>query len=150
MVNKFIGDGIMALFGAPVAHPDDARRAIACGLHMIRRNEEYNQGRAKKGLDPLVIGIGIHTGEAVVGTIGAREKMEYTAIGNTVNVSARVEGENKKYNSRMLVTEDTYKLVREDAEADLAGHAELKGIDEPVALYKIVKLKAGGSCSLES
>jgi adenylate cyclase len=150
MVNKFIGDGIMALFGAPVAHPDDARRAIACGLHMIRRNDEYNQGRARKGLDPLVIGIGVHTGEAVVGTIGAREKMEYTAIGNTVNVSARVEGENKKYNSRMLVTEDTYKLVREEAEGELAGYAELKGIDEPVPLYKIVKLKGGGSCSLGS
>ena len=140
----------MALFGAPVAHSDDARRAIACGLHMIRRNDEYNRDRKTKGLEPLVIGIGIHTGEAVVGTIGAREKMEYTAIGNTVNVSARVEGENKKYNSRMLVTEDTYKLVREDAEAELAGYAELKGIDEPVPLYRIVKLKGGASCSLGS
>ena len=149
MVNKFIGDGIMALFGAPVPHPDDARRAVACALHMVQRNDEFNQRRAERGLEPLVIGIALHTGSAVVGTIGAPEKMEYTAIGDTVNVASRIEGENKMYGSQLLVSKETYERVRDSVEAELAGHANLKGVSEPVAVYKIVKLKGAASCSLE-
>ena len=143
MINKFIGDGIMALFGAPVPHPDDARRAVACALGMVKRNKEYNRRRADRSLPPLIIGIGLHTGAAVVGNIGAPEKMEYTAIGDTVNVASRIEGENKTFHSQLLVSEATYEQVREQVAAELAGYANLKGVAEPVAVYKIQQLRGG-------
>ena len=141
MINKFIGDGIMALFGAPVPHPDDARRAVRSALGMVKRNEEYNRRRTERGLRKLIIGIGLHTGDAVVGNTGAPEKMEYTAIGDTVNVASRIEGENKTFHSQLLVSEATYEQVRQDVVAELAGHAELKGVAEPMAVYEILKLR---------
>jgi len=141
MVNKFIGDGILALFGAPVPHPDDPYRAVACALRMIARNAEYNRRRAAQGLEPLVLGVGLHTGEAVVGTIGTPEKMEYTAIGDTVNVASRIEGENKTFGTQLLMSEVTCRLVRERVVAELAGHAHLKGVAEPVAVFSVARLK---------
>ncbi len=142
MTDKFIGDGIMALFGAPIPHPDDALRAVRCALAMVRSNEEFNRRREAQGLKPLVIGVGLHSGEAVVGTIGAPRKMDYTAIGDTVNIASRIEGENKKFHSRLLVSEATYLQVRDRVNAELAGPADLKGIDEPVVLYKIIGMKS--------
>lgn len=141
MINKFIGDGIMALFGAPVPHADDALRAVACALRMVQRNREFNQRRTQRGQDELVIGIGLHTGEAVVGTIGAPEKMEYTAIGDTVNVASRIEGENKTFSSRLLISEATYQLVRDRVLAELAGHAKLRGVAESMPVYKVIGLR---------
>lgn len=143
MVNKFIGDGIMALFGAPVPHPDDALRAVRCAYRMVQRNEEYNRRRKERGLPPLVIGIGLHTGEAVVGNIGAPDKMEYTAIGDTVNVAARIESENKTFDSRLLISGVTYELVAGHVYGEPAGYANMKGVAKPVLLYKIIELKGG-------
>jgi adenylate cyclase len=137
MVNKFIGDGIMALFGAPVPHADDPYNAVTCAQRMVARNREYNKGRVEKGLRPLVLGVGIHTGEAVVGTIGAPEKMEYTAIGDAVNVASRIEGENKTFHTQALFSEATYQLVRDRLQAERMGEAKLKGVSEPVTLFSI-------------
>ena len=141
MVNKFIGDGIMALFGAPVPHPEDPFRAVACGLRMIERNDAFNRRRAAQGLAPLVLGVGIHTGDAVVGTIGAPEKMEYTAIGDTVNVASRIEGENKTFKTQLLVSEATYRLLRDRAVVERVGDARLKGVTEPMPLFRVDKVK---------
>jgi adenylate cyclase len=137
MVNKFIGDGIMALFGAPVPHADDPYNAVTCAVRMVARNREYNEGRLQKGLRPLVLGVGIHTGEAVVGTIGAPEKMEYTAIGDAVNVASRIEGENKTFHTQALFSEATYRLVHDRLPAERMGEAKLKGVAEPVTLFSI-------------
>ena len=145
MVNKFIGDGIMALFGAPIPHPDDALRAVRCALGMVACNEDYNRRRQQQGLPPLLMGIGLHTGPAVVGNIGAPEKMEYTAMGSTVNIASRIEGENKTFKSRLLVSDSTYQSVREQVAAEAAGLANLKGVEEPVMLYKILEVKGGTS-----
>lgn len=141
MINKFIGDGIMALFGAPVPHPEDALNAVACGLKMVGRNEEFNRRRAAGGLAPLVIGIGIHTGEAVVGNIGAPEKMEYTAIGDAVNIASRIEGENKTFGTSLLISEATYRQIASQVTAEPAGSARMKGIDQPMVLYKVTGSK---------
>ena len=141
MINKFIGDGIMALFGAPVPHADDARRAVACALKMVERNDAYNRRRRERGMAPLLIGIGLHTGNAVVGNIGAPEKMEYTAIGDTVNVASRIEGENKTFGTQLLISVATYAIVREAVIAESVGLATMKGVDEPMTLYRVVALR---------
>ena len=141
MVNKFIGDGIMALFGAPVPHPEDPLRAVTCALRMIERNDAFNRRRAAQGLVPLVLGVGIHTGDAVVGTIGAPEKMEYTAIGDTVNVASRIEGENKTFETQLLVSEATYRLIQDRAVAERVGDGRLKGVTEPMPLFRVDKVK---------
>ena len=141
MINKFIGDGIMALFGAPVPHTDDALNAVVCGLKMVGRNEEFNRRRMDSGLAPLVIGVAIHTGEAVVGNIGAPEKMEYTAIGEAVNIASRIEGENRTFGTKLLISEATYRQAAGKIQAEPAGSARMKGIDEPMMLYKVMGLK---------
>lgn len=92
IVDKFIGDSVMALFGAPLQAPDDAERAVRCALLMQQKVKEFNAMRAVQGQPPLSVGIGLHTGEAVVGIIGSTKRLEYTAIGDTVNVASRLCG----------------------------------------------------------
>jgi adenylate cyclase len=149
MVNQFIGDGILALFGVPVAHGDDVQRAVACAIQMVRRNTEFNTTRGERGLPPLIIGIGIHTGEAVVGNIGSSDKIAYTAIGDTVNIASRIESENKTYNSQLLVSEATYEYVKDHVACELAGHSHLKGIAEPMRLFRISAMKESERCFQE-
>jgi adenylate cyclase len=117
MVNKYIGDGMLALFGAPVHHADHARRAVICAQEMVARMDALNQRREAAKMDPWRIGIGIHTGEVVVGFVGARDKkMEYTANGDTVNVASRIEGLNKEFKTQILMSAAT----RDRLGADIA------------------------------
>lgn len=90
IVDKFIGDSVMALFGAPIKADDDAERAVRCAMLMQQKAKEFNEMRAARGQPPLAVGIGLHTGEAVVGVIGSTKRLEYTAIGDTVNVASRL------------------------------------------------------------
>jgi adenylate cyclase len=95
MVNKFLGDGFMAVFGAGSAATTHADDAVAAGCSMLRRLELFNADLVSANEAPLGIGIGINTGRAIVGSIGSSERMEFTVIGNTVNVASRIEGLNK-------------------------------------------------------
>ena len=105
--DKFIGDGLMAMFGAPLHMDDHVERACAAALDMVARLEQVNRERSAQGLPPLDIGIGIHTGEAVVGNIGSpARRVEYTAIGDTVNIASRLESSTKQFGVRILVSKD--------------------------------------------
>jgi adenylate cyclase len=138
MVNKYIGDGIMALFGAPVPHPDHARRAVLCARDMLVRLEHLNHRRVAKGLEEWRIGIGIHTGPAVVGNVGAKDtKMEYTANGDTVNVASRIEGLNKKFGTQVLLSYQTRERMGVDVPTVFKGYQELKGRKEETAVYTV-------------
>lgn len=106
-LDKFLGDGMMVFYGAPAAVPDHADRAVATGLAMVERLEELNGRWAARGWPALRLGIGINTGPAVVGSIGSKERMEYTAIGDTVNTASRVQALNKELNTSILVTRAT-------------------------------------------
>ncbi len=139
--DKFLGDGIMAIFGAPLAYGDDAERAVRTALAMREKLNELNERRASKGKEAFRIGIGIHTGEVVVGNIGHIEKMEYTAIGDTVNVTSRIESLTKEIKCDILVSESTYEYLPEIFDVNRHGPFELKGRTSLITVYEVIKEK---------
>lgn len=133
-LDKFIGDAIMAFWGAPNADPQHARRAVAAALEMAREVEAFRAELAGTGIE-FDVGIGIHSGEAVVGFIGADQRLDYTAIGDTVNLASRIEGETKG-RARILVTEATRKACENDYHWTSHGSVKVKGRAEPVNTYE--------------
>lgn len=104
-IDKFIGDAIMAIFGAPLVREDDAENAIRTALLMIEALEGFNDAQLQKGLTIFQIGVGINTGQAIVGNIGSEQKIDYTVIGDTVNLASRLEGLTKKYKVPVIISE---------------------------------------------
>lgn len=108
IIDKFLGDGIMVLFGVPVSSRDHADRAISAAFEMRQKLEVFNSRREADGLFTIDIGIGIHSGEVVAGNIGNADKLEYTVIGDTVNVASRIESLTKKFETGLLIGESVY------------------------------------------
>ena len=138
-LDKFTGDGLMALFGAPVGRPDDAARAVAAGLDMIASIRALDAARAP-GAPALAIGIGVHTGPAIVGNIGSARRLDYTAVGDTVNLASRIEGLTKELGTPLLVSRATRDaaLAAPGAgalEFAAAGESHVKGRAQPVELF---------------
>jgi adenylate cyclase len=113
-LDKFVGDEIMVLWGAPLDQPDHAERALQCAMAMSEKLDEMQRSWAARGVEGLDCGIGINTGEVVIGNIGALgKKMDYTAIGDHVNLAARVEKLTRNFNTRILITENTYLAIQQ-------------------------------------
>ncbi len=137
MLDKFIGDAIMAVFGAPLKGVNDAERAVRAALAMRRELKKYNEARVANGLQPIQNGIGITKGEAVSGNIGSEQRMEYTVIGDTVNIASRLEGLTKSYDHKILVNEGVYLEIKDKITCVDLGFAHVKGKQGDVHIYGI-------------
>jgi class 3 adenylate cyclase len=134
-INEFIGDAVFAVFGAPLPHPDHAERAAACALRMQRAMTAINRQHEAEGLPRFEMGIGINTGEAVVGNIGSEQRAKYAVVGSAVNVAARVEG--ATVGGQIYLTEATYARIREVAEVAAPVSLQMKGLSEALALFEL-------------
>jgi adenylate cyclase len=136
-LDKFMGDGIMALWGAPVAHPDDAFRAVSSAIEQLALLDEFNAHRTSTGSHPLGIGVGVHTGQLVAGYIGSSRALSYTVIGDTANTSARLCGIAGP--GQILVSEVTMDALGGRFGASELPAAQLKGKERPFRVFEIAK-----------
>ncbi|MCX6107216.1 MAG: HAMP domain-containing protein [Proteobacteria bacterium] len=137
VVDKFIGDAIMAVWGAPQSTGDDAYHAVRAALEMRQALAVLNKAREARGEEPILIGIGLHCGDAISGTIGSENRMEFTVIGNTVNTSSRIEASTKAFGADLLISEDLAEVVKNRFKIELAGKTEVKGRSEVLSLFKV-------------
>ena len=138
MLDKFIGDAVMAAFGIPVAHDDDADRAVRTAVAMLRELGQWNRGRVADGKLPVDIGIGLNTDNVVSGNIGSKKQMNYTIIGDGVNLAARLESACKQYGAHILISEFTYKQLKGTYYSRELDFVVVKGKTKPVAIYEIL------------
>jgi adenylate cyclase len=148
-LDKFIGDAIVAFWGAPLEQKNHAELAVRCALNMIQRLEELKQKWISEGKEPLSTGIGVNTGEVIVGNIGAEgKKMDYTVIGDPVNIGARVETLTRKFSTNILITELPLNEIQELVKSNMIGHVSINGVgkvmvkgkEEPVKVYEVKAL----------
>ena len=141
MINDFIGDAVMAIFGAPLEDPEHALHAAQSAVAMDRALRALNRRWDEAGLRPLQMGIGIHTGEVFAGNVGGAERVKYTVIGDAVNVAERLEGLNKELGTTILVTEETRVVLADRVEAKDCGERSVKGRDRPLHVYEVLGTK---------
>lgn len=134
IINKFLGDGFLALFGAPLADPSAAQNALGAARAMIEAVEAWNKERPSQALR---VGIGIHMGEAVTGIVGSPRRKEYTVIGDTVNLAARLEQLTKETGAQVLVSNSVHSAVPVDGAVDL-GPLAIRGYDEKVQVWRVM------------
>ena len=131
-IDKFIGDAIMAFWGAPIKTDNHADKATQSALNMIDRLEEVNEWIISNDLEPIKIGIGVHTGDAILGNIGSENKLDYTIIGDNVNLASRIEGLTKQYGVSLLITEDTFHRLQTEIPCLIVDLVRVKGKKIPI------------------
>jgi adenylate cyclase len=139
-IDKYIGDSVMAFWNAPEAQPDHVRRACLGALAAAKRIDELNAEFEAEGRRAMPTRFGVHTGEAVVGNVGSVDRMNYTALGHTVNVAARLEALNKIHGTTILVSEAVRQEAGEGFEFRFVGNVVPRGAREPVPIYALVGL----------
>ena len=138
MLDKFIGDAIMAAFGLPITHEDDEDRGVKAGINMIKRLWQWNEVRNKEGKPPLDMGLGLNTDKIVAGNIGSQKRMDYTMIGDGVNLAARLESACKQYNARILISDFTFKKLKGTYRIRYIDDVVVKGKTEPVGVHEVL------------
>ena len=142
ILDKYMGDGIMALFGAPLVGPHDADNALAAADDMMRRLAELNHRLLAEGHEALEIGIGFSTGPTVVGNIGSVRRLDYTVIGDTVNLASRLESATKQYGAGIVMSEMTVRELQRPTTLRELDLMRVKGKDRPVAVYESLGYRA--------
>ena len=139
-LDKFIGDEVMALFGAPFSNQDDARWAVEAALEMQEVNSKLNAKRAEQGLPLFDIGIGVNSGDVFAGYIGSPDRMDYTVMGDNVNIASRLCSVAK--GGQIIIGEATHKIIEEYFDTVSAGTPVLKGKSKAIETYEVTKLKS--------
>jgi adenylate cyclase len=137
MVNKYLGDGFMAIFGAGDSGSNHARDAVSAGCEILRAVKGLNDELSAKACAPIKIGIGIHSGPAIVGSVGSPQRLEFTAIGNTVNVASRIQGLTKTVDRPLLVTEAVRKRAADSFVFEELPPQEVRGIEGRVMIFAV-------------
>ncbi len=145
-IDEIQGDGILAFFGAPLAAPDDPVRAVACALEMQLALKDVNIEQRRRGLPELTMGIGVNTGEVIVGNIGSEQRAKYGAVGSPINMAYRIES--YTIGGQILVSPDTYERVRALVRVRGTMTAEFKGVDRAITLYDVSGLRGDYRLSL--
>jgi len=140
-VTRYTGDGVLALFGAPLPDPDHALHAVQAAWEASTLLDKFNDIRSTVGAFELRTGFGIHSGMAVVGSIGTEARAEYTPIGDAANVASRIEGLNKELGTSILISDDTYQRVADYVEVGRRAEVMVKGRSQPVRVVEVVGLK---------
>ena len=141
-LNKFIGDALMAIYNVPIDQPHPELRAVKTAIEMVQRLRKLNARRQQRGQFPIKIGIGINTGPLVAGNIGHEKRLEYTVIGDAVNLAQRIESQTKVAGYEVLISESTYRRVEAYVDVDALPPVKVKGKSEPVTLYGVKGLAA--------
>ena len=139
-LDKFIGDAVMAVYGVPYNLENNEEMAVRSAVKMRELVETYNEGRRKKNLNDIKIGIGIHSGEVIAGNIGSDRRMEYTVVGSTVNIASRIEALNKTFKTDILITEQVYEKTKDIIAVEKQESVLVKGINTPMTTYYIKDL----------
>ncbi len=140
VINKFIGDAVMAIFGEPVQDINHASNAVKCAYEMLKKVEWLRNKWLNEGKPKIEIGIGINTGEAFVGNIGSEKRLEYTVIGDTVNLASRIESYNKVYKTNFLISSSTYSYVSEITDVIKIADVQIRGKAKKMDIYEVLRL----------
>lgn len=141
VLDKFMGDGLMAVFGSLGDQPDHAARAVRAALRMKALLGKFNADRAVTGRPPISIGVGIHTDEVIVGNIGSKRRLEYTVVGDGVNTSSRVQALNKEFGTTILITETTHAALHDEFDCrEMPEHA-IRGKQRPLKFYEVLSAR---------
>jgi adenylate cyclase len=135
-LDKFIGDAILAFWGAPVKDINHPHFAVKAGLSMLKEMQNINKYFATKGLPEINIGIGINTGDVIVGNIGSEKKLDYTIIGDNVNLTARLESLNKYYSTNIIISETTYEIIKNEIKCRILDYVIVKGKTKPIKIFE--------------
>jgi adenylate cyclase len=138
LLDKYIGDAIMAVFGVPFAHEDDPDRAVRAGVAMMRALRAMNDERAARELSPLEIGIGIHSGDVFSGNIGSPRRMDFTVMGDGVNLASRLEGLTKQYAAEVLISDFTLRSLKSTFRTREVDRVIVVGRREPVSIHEVL------------
>ncbi len=136
-LDKFVGDGIMATFGTPSTSEDDASNAVRAAMEMSSSLRSFNIDRTKSGLEEIRIGIGIHYGQVVVGSIGSGNRLEYTVIGDTVNIASRLETATKELKREIVFSREVKNQIAADIKTTLLGSIEIRGHGKPMQVFSV-------------
>ena len=134
-VDKFIGDAIMAIWGAPIMSSTHAMDAVNAAMEMMQKLKEVNAWMIEKNYPPLKIGIGVNTGEAILGSVGSEQKADYTVIGDTVNLASRLEGITKQYGCEIIISDNTKKALKDRIPCQVVDMIKVKGKSHATKIY---------------
>lgn len=140
VINKFIGDAVLAIFGEPIQDKNHAINSVKCANEMLEKVEELKIKWLKEGKPKIEIGVGINTGEAFVGNIGSETRLEYTVIGDVVNLASRIESYNKVYKTKFLISSTTYKKVRNIVDVIKISEVSIRGKAKKLNIYEVLRL----------